>query len=124
MFLDFGRKLQRDLQRVVDARLKLSEELSGGRIKVRSHDSLISRLCDVTHVRRYLCSFLNAVLFSFQPKPIEVQVISHHMQRYAVWFGGSMLASSVVLHLQSTMHFGHVLMRSNFNINIFGMHRK
>ena len=30
-----------------------------------------------------------------QPKPIEVQVISHHMQRYAVWFGGSMLASTV-----------------------------
>lgn len=26
--------------------------------------------------------------------PLEVNVISHHMQRYAVWFGGSMLASS------------------------------
>ena len=35
MFRDFGRRLQRDLKRVVDARLKLSEELSGGRIKVR-----------------------------------------------------------------------------------------
>lgn len=32
---------------------------------------------------------------SLQPKPIDVQVISHHMQRYAVWFGGSMLASTV-----------------------------
>ena len=31
----------------------------------------------------------------FQPKPIETQVITHHMQRYAVWFGGSMLASTV-----------------------------
>lgn len=31
----------------------------------------------------------------FQPKPVEVQVITHHMQRYAVWFGGSMLASTV-----------------------------
>ncbi|KPP66491.1 actin-related protein 3B-like [Scleropages formosus] len=61
MFRDFGRRLQRDLKRVVDARLKLSEELSGGRIK---------------------------------PKPIEVQVVTHHMQRYAVWFGGSMLAST------------------------------
>uniref|UniRef100_A0A669D9L0 Actin related protein 3B n=1 Tax=Oreochromis niloticus TaxID=8128 RepID=A0A669D9L0_ORENI len=61
MFRDFGRRLQRDLKRVVDARLKLSEELSGGRIK---------------------------------PKPMEVQVVSHHMQRYAVWFGGSMLAST------------------------------
>ncbi|KAG8506135.1 Actin-related protein 3C [Galemys pyrenaicus] len=61
MFRDFGRRLQRDLKRVVDARLRLSEELSGGRIK---------------------------------PKPVEVQVVTHHMQRYAVWFGGSMLAST------------------------------
>ena len=61
MFKDFGRRLQRDVKRVVDARSKLSEELSGGRIK---------------------------------PKPIDVNVITHHMQRYAVWFGGSMLAST------------------------------
>jgi len=26
--------------------------------------------------------------------PLDVAVISHHMQRYAVWFGGSMLAST------------------------------
>ncbi|PWA15711.1 hypothetical protein CCH79_00019598, partial [Gambusia affinis] len=61
MFRDFGRRLQRDLKRTTDARLRLSEELSGGRIK---------------------------------PKPMEVQVVTHHMQRYAVWFGGSMLAST------------------------------
>lgn len=36
MFRDFGRRLQRDLKRTVDARLKLSEELSGGRLKVSS----------------------------------------------------------------------------------------
>lgn len=36
MFRDFGRRLQRDLKRTVDARLKLSEELSGGKLKVRS----------------------------------------------------------------------------------------
>lgn len=35
------------------------------------------------------------VVFLLQPKPIDVQVITHHMQRYAVWFGGSMLASTV-----------------------------
>ncbi|KAJ7984390.1 hypothetical protein DPEC_G00362050 [Dallia pectoralis] len=54
MFRDFGRRMQRDLKRTVDARLKMSEELSGGKLK---------------------------------PKPIDVQVITHHMQRYAVWFG-------------------------------------
>lgn len=39
MFRDFGRRLQRDLKRTVDARLKLSEELSGGRLKVGSCSS-------------------------------------------------------------------------------------
>jgi hypothetical protein len=34
MFRDFGRRLQRDIKRTVDARLRLSETLSGGRIKV------------------------------------------------------------------------------------------
>lgn len=38
MFRDFGRRLQRDLKRTVDARLKMSEELSGGKLKVRGHD--------------------------------------------------------------------------------------
>lgn len=42
-------------------------------------------------------NLFNAQLTFFfaQPKPIDVSVISHHMQRYAVWFGGSMLASTV-----------------------------
>lgn len=35
MFRDFGRRMQRDLKRTVDARLKMSEELSGGKLKVR-----------------------------------------------------------------------------------------
>uniref|UniRef100_A0A8C6DKJ9 Actin-related protein 3 n=1 Tax=Moschus moschiferus TaxID=68415 RepID=A0A8C6DKJ9_MOSMO len=34
MFRDFGHCLQRDLKRTVDARLKLSEELSGGRLNI------------------------------------------------------------------------------------------
>jgi actin-related protein 3 len=69
MFKDFGKRLQRDVKRVVDARLKKSEELSQGRLK---------------------------------PQPIETKVVTHHMQRYAVWFGGSMLASTVrILHAPS-----------------------
>jgi actin-related protein 3 len=61
MFKDFGRRLQRDIKKLSDQRLALSEGLSSGRIK---------------------------------PKPIDVRVLSHKMQRYAVWFGGSMLAST------------------------------
>ena len=36
MFKDFGRRLQRDLKRVVEQRLKISEELSGGKLKVNT----------------------------------------------------------------------------------------
>jgi len=61
MFKDFGKRLQRDVKRTVDARIKLSEQLSGGRIKA---------------------------------VPLDVNVISHSMQRYAVWFGGSVLATT------------------------------
>jgi len=35
MFRDFGRRMQRDVKRTVDARLKMSEELSGGKLKVK-----------------------------------------------------------------------------------------
>jgi len=59
MFKDFGKRLERDIKRSVDSRLRDTELLSGQK-----------------------------------PTPIDVQVISHQMQRYAVWFGGSMLAST------------------------------
>ncbi len=62
MFKDFGRRLQRDIKRRVDHRVKMSEELSGNAHKSTN---------------------------------VDVNVISHHMQRFAVWFGGSMLASTV-----------------------------
>lgn len=42
MFKDFGKRLQRDIKRAVDARLKISEQLSGGRIKVRIGSAFIS----------------------------------------------------------------------------------
>ncbi len=35
MFKDFGRRLERDVRRAVDGRLRITEQLSGGRIKVR-----------------------------------------------------------------------------------------
>lgn len=68
MFKDFGRRLQRDIKRNVDLRMQLN----------------ISRLSSLTG--------------NVAPPPaIDVNVISHHMQRYAVWFGGSLIASSVPL---------------------------
>jgi actin-related protein 3 len=66
MFKDFGRRLQRDIKRTVDNRMQAN----------------IDRLRALT----------GAVT---PPPAIDVNVISHPMQRFAVWFGGSMLASTV-----------------------------
>ena len=57
-----------------------------------------------------------------QPKAIDVQVISHHMQRYAVWFGGSMLAATPefyqVCHTKAAYdEFGPSICRHN---QVFG----
>lgn len=61
MSKDFHRRLQRDLKKIVDARIIASEARHGGDVK--SH-------------------------------PIEVNVVTHPIQRFAVWFGGSVLAST------------------------------
>lgn len=67
MFKDFGRRLQRDIKRIVDNRMMAN----------------ITRLSNISTA-------------SVAPPPaIDVNIVSHPMQRYAVWFGGSMLASTV-----------------------------
>ena len=62
MYKDFGRRLQRDIKRIVDLRMKKMEALVGAN--------------DV------------------KAKAIDVNVVSHKKQRYAVWYGGSILAST------------------------------
>lgn len=52
MFKDFGRRIERDLRKMVDSRLNAKH------------------------------------------KEIEINVVSHKKQRYAVWFGGSLIAST------------------------------
>lgn len=58
LFKDFSRRLQRDVKRIVDERIRRSE-----------------------------------ILTKAKATPIDVNVVSHQFQRYAVWFGGSMVAS-------------------------------
>lgn len=125
MFRDFGRRLQRDLKRTVDARLKMSEELSGGKLKVRL--IIVYRLwtCPMIFNQEYSWTgkalenvgekhLSNRSIFSSQPKPIDVQVITHHMQRYAVWFGGSMLASTVsFFHHKNVLYNFHSLTKQH-----------
>jgi len=64
MFKDFSKRLQRDVRKFVDNRQEKSVQLGGEAAK------------------------------NVQVIPIDVRVISHNMQRYAVWFGGSMLSST------------------------------
>ena len=81
MFKDFGKRLQRDIKKNVDQRMTAN----------------IARLGNLVR--------------DTPPPAVDVNVISHPMQRYAVWFGGSMLASTVsfqylyVLYI-STLYIG------------------
>jgi len=59
LYKNFGKRLQMDVKKIVDTRIKAKFDESGGTIA---------------------------------PKPLDVSVLSHDLQRYAVWFGGSMLA--------------------------------
>jgi len=61
MFKDFGRRLQRDVNKLINNRIKVAAELSNATMK---------------------------------PEPMRVEVISHPMQRYAVWFGGSIIGNT------------------------------
>ncbi len=68
MYKDFGKRLQRDIKKMVDARVKMSEMIS--QANIRSEEQI-------------------------KAKTIDVNVVSHKKQRYAVWFGGSLLADTV-----------------------------
>ena len=70
MYKDFSRRLNRDIKRMVDARILHSQTTSQARV---------------------------ATADQIKAKQIEVNVISHKKQRYAVWFGGSLLADLVML---------------------------
>jgi hypothetical protein len=50
-------------------------------------------LTNIIFLSASFCLFVPPEVVS--PPAVEVSVISHHMQRYAVWFGGSMLTSTV-----------------------------
>lgn len=72
MYKDFSRRLNRDIKRMVDARILHAQTTS--QMKVASGDQI-------------------------KAKQIDVNVISHKKQRYAVWFGGSLLADLVIFSL-------------------------
>jgi actin-related protein 3 len=68
MYKDFARRLHRDIKRMVDARVMQSQITS--QLNMSSDQQITA-------------------------KQIDVNVVSHKKQRYAVWFGGSLLADTV-----------------------------
>ncbi len=74
MYKDFSRRLQRDIKRMVDGRVAMSS--NAAQANLRSEEQIKAR-------------------------QIEVNVVSHKRQRYAVWFGGSLLADTVFLWVWS-----------------------
>ena len=92
MFRDFGRRLQRDIKRAVDARLKLSEQLSGGRIKVIivfvlisancSFSGLVKRICKKTQVENLglLASLFRQVLCALWLTLVEIKFVRKSTQ--------------------------------------------
>lgn len=67
LFKDFGRRLQRDIKRLVEARRN-------------------ANMLKLGHLAKGTTAH--------QAVPIDVNVVSRPFQRYAVWFGGSMLAAT------------------------------
>jgi len=67
MFKNFAKRLNRDINDIVDNRMEENR---------KKMEEKLGRTVEVTS------------------SPIDVNVISHPFQRYAVWFGGSMIAST------------------------------
>ena len=80
MFKDFGRRLQRDVNKLINNRIQLSQELSGGKLQ--------SKPMKVEVCEKKINKEEKKIIF------YQIQVISHSMQRYAVWFGGSLLGAT------------------------------
>lgn len=78
MFKDFGRRLQRDVNKLINGRIQMSQQLSGGKMTSKPMKVEVNPITEINVF--YLKYFL--------------KVISHAMQRYAVWFGGSLLGAT------------------------------
>lgn len=113
MFKDFPRRLQRDLNKIVDARGLASDDKLGGDLKVSCY---VASLFILKHNWVILLIvFLIDVLL--QSQRLEVNVVSHPIQKYAVWFGGSVLASTPEFY---TVHVIFILMlRHLFFVNVY-----
>ena len=86
MFRNFNKRLQQDLKDRVDARVAANM----ARVTGSTGASNLSNNYNSSSNNSNIGVKSNVA----QPADIKVKVVSHDMQRYAVWFGGSMLAST------------------------------
>lgn len=91
LFKDFGKRLERDIKKDIKAREKRNEEMLGEEL-----------------LRKHRAENTDAAMSS------QVKVVSHEFQRFAVWFGGSIVSSqsnfdSVVVS-RSTYEYHPVIM--------------
>lgn len=80
--------------------------LSGGSTMFKGFDKRLNRDIKRTVDKRIQDSELTS-RSAMKATPMEVNVISHKKQRHAVWFGGSLLASTV--SLLKTLRFSRYL---------------
>jgi actin-related protein len=88
--------------------------LSGGSTMFKGFDKRLQR--DIKRVvdKRIQDSELAS---GSKATPMEVNVISHKKQRHAVWFGGSLLASTVSKHVNLHLaYITNIINRANFII--------
>ncbi|KAK0177045.1 hypothetical protein PV327_002979 [Microctonus hyperodae] len=77
MFKDFGRRLQRDVKRTVDARLKLSEQLSGGHITPTAIDVRV-----ISHHKQRCAVWFGGALLASGPEFYQVCHTKKDYQEY------------------------------------------
>ncbi|XP_008553890.1 actin-related protein 3 [Microplitis mediator] len=77
MFKDFGRRLQRDVKKMVDARLKLSEKLSGGHITPTAIDVRV-----ITHHKQRCAVWFGGALLASGPEFYQVCHTKKDYQEY------------------------------------------
>ncbi|XP_063986396.1 actin-related protein 3 [Diachasmimorpha longicaudata] len=77
MFKDFGRRLQRDMKKMVDTRLKLSEKLSGGRITPTAIDVRV-----ISHPKQRCAVWFGGALLANEPEFYQVCHTKKDYQEY------------------------------------------
>lgn len=96
--------------------------LSGGSTMFKGFDKRLQRDIKRTVDKRIQLSETTSGS-DMKATPMEVNVISHKKQRHAVWFGGSLLASTVSIYSDSRFHCNILILFNRVNFIILVIQR-